>query len=448
MKQKTCLVGPAQAQAIFAFEGVGVFSACEPNVNALCELKLGVQLKEKEKVYAASQMEDGSIKESSLEDFKTLSDFLRKILLIRALNAKYANLLVTVSTKDVKKKTYAVKDIKVMNDKELEFTLGPGPDPNVPFSNTAEEIECLVWYSRDSRDQIFNPFIQSNLLAPYVHSKIELGGFWRYNASEDTLDLWLNDLYYGTAGYADRINPAWYWELQYWLEKQIATEALVLITGIDSKGKEERMLRKVSGYKVEKGKMTFELSSKGLNAKSGDKVAFEVLNGFKRENYRIVGMRALSFAEGSFYSYSFPALPGIMKKGMDGKWRLAFKDGDKKALQYDKKTGVVSSMDASDLIEAWAQKKHEFFAQLQLKDSGKRYRVKLGEFKGVEKADGAWIWVTDVLDGFDMLVGGHFLDVLEGEEWKEVRIELLFPQFVPQDFPLDWMWRLPIEYLL
>jgi hypothetical protein len=83
-----------------------------------------------------------------------------------------------------------------------------------------------------------------------------------------------------------------------------------------------------------------------------------------------------------------------------------------------------------------------------LKDSGKRYRVKLGEFKGVEKADGAWIWVTDVLDGFDMLVGAQFLDVLEIREWKEVRIELLFPQFVPQDFPLDWMWRLPIEYLL
>jgi hypothetical protein len=447
MKQKICLVGPAQAQAIiFAFEGVGVIAACEPNVNAPCEFKLGVQLKEKEKVYAASQMEDGSINESSLEDFKTLSDFWQEILRLRYLNAKYPNMLLTVSTKDGKKKTYAVKDVNILNNQRLEFILGPGPDPNdVPFSNTAEEMGFFVWYSRDHG---FNPFIPSILLAPYVHSKIELGGLSRYNASEDRLDLWLNDLYYGTAGYADRINPAWYWELQYWLEKQIATEAPVVLTGIDSKGKEERMLRKVSGYKVEKGKMTFELSSKGLNAKSGDKVAFEVLNGFKRENYRIVGMRALSFAEGSFYSYSFPALPGIMKKGMDGKWRLAFKDGDKKALQYDKKTGVVSSMDASDLIEAWAQKKHEFFAQLQLKDSGKRYRVKLGEFKGVEKADGAWIWVTDVLDGFDMLVGGHFLDVLEGEEWKEVRIELLFPQFVPQDFPLDWMWRLPIEYLL
>ena len=414
--------GELALPVLFGFEGLGNFSACEPNVNAPCELKLGVQLKEKEKVYAASQMEDGSIKESSLEDFKTLSDFLRGLLCFTPLNAKYDNILLTVSTKDGKKKTYAVKDVvRVMNDKELGFILEPGPDPNVALSNTAEEMEVFVWYSRN------HGFNLSNLLAQYVHSNLEFWGLSVYNASEDRLDVLLRDLDYGTAGYADRINPAWYggiWGLQYWLEKQINNDAPLVLSGRDRKGKEVRMLKKLRGYSVSAGILKLELSSKGLKAKSGDVEAIEALKEFKSGNYKNLVIRALHLlARGSLYSYSIPAFKGVMKKCMDGGFRLAFKDVDKKALQYDNRTGVVSSMDASDFIEFLARRKHEYIAHLLLKDSGKRFKFKLGELKGVKKADGGWTLLTDVLevDG-----GCQVLDAfLEGEEWKEVRMGLV-----------------------
>ena len=373
MKQKTYLGADMlfadrewPAWAILRFKGFGVI-ACEPNANAPCDWKLRVQLKEKEEFYIASQMEDGSIKESISDNFiEPLSDFLQINDRIVQLNAKYGKILLTVSTKDGKNKTYAVKDVNVKNDNELEFILRPGPNPNdVPFSNMAEEMEFLVLYSGDQR---LNPGLWS-----YVNWKLEIQipGVSRYNAGEDSLEVRWSDTP-GAPGYVaagalaaplfavnipiarDAATPLY---LLYWVQVQIVNRMPITVNGIDSKGKEVRMMRKVSGYRVEKGKMTLELSSKGLKAKRGDMEAAAAVREFKSGNYGDVALEAfrqmhIGWIPGSSkrYSYSFPVLQGVIKKGKDGKVRVAFKAGKEKAFKYDKQTEVISSMDVGDVI--------------------------------------------------------------------------------------------------
>ena len=173
----------------------------------------------------------------------------------------------------------------------------------------------------------------------------------------------------------------------------------LVISASDSKGNEVTMLTKITGYTFECGVVTAKLSRKGLMANNDDTEVSRILREFKSGNYKNLVIRALHLlARGSLYSYSIPEFKGVMKKGMDGGFRLAFKDVDKKALQYDNRTGVVSSMDASDFIEFLARRKHEYIAHLLLKDSGKRFKFKLGELKGVKKADGGWTLLTDVLE--------------------------------------------------
>ena len=371
MSQKTCwgvsadIIGRL-GPIVLSFKGFGVI-ACEPNANAPCDWKLRVQLKEKEEVYAASQMEDGSIKESSSDNFiEPLSDFLQINDRIVQLNAKYGKILLTVSTKDGKNKTYAVKDVNVKNDNELEFILRPGPNPNdVPFSNMAEEMEFLVLYSGDQR---LNPGLWS-----YVNWKLEIQipGVSRYNAGEDSLEVRWSDTPVAPGDVAagalaaplfavnipiarDAATPLY---LLYWVQVQIVNRMPITVNGIDSKGKEVRMMRKVSGYRVEKGKMTLELSSKGLKAKRGDMEAAAAVREFKSGNYGDVALEAfrqmhIGWIPGSSkrYSYSFPVLQGVIKKGKDGKVRVAFKAGKEKAFKYDKQTEVISSMDVGNVI--------------------------------------------------------------------------------------------------
>ena len=400
MSQKTCWGVSADrewpAWAILRFKGFGVI-ACEPNANAPCDWKLIVQLKEKEEVYAASQMEDGSIKESSSDNFiEPLSDFLQINDRIGPFNAKYGKILLTVSTKDGKNKTYAVKDVNVKNDNELEFILGPGPDPNdVPFSNMAEEMGVVLWFSGDQR---LNPSLWS-----YVNWKLEIPGFSVYNASEDSLEIKWSDagnvdvvftgdapafvgdvaaflgagdvpdlvapLFAGDApgvagGFATfaRAGDPWkFVHFVYWVQVQIVNEEPIVVSGIDSKGKEVSMVRKVSGYKVEKDKLMLVLSSKGLKAKSGDREAIGALRESSSGKYRNVRIRsfiylALGFSAGasfggtSRYSYSAPTFLGVMRRGKDGRIRVAFKAGKEKAFKYDKQTEVISSMDVGDVI--------------------------------------------------------------------------------------------------
>lgn len=396
MKQKTCWGVTAdrigRTMFSFSFKGFGLI-ACEQNgnANAPCDWKLGVQLKDKEEFYIASQMEDGSIKESSSDDFKPLSDFLQINDRFGTLNAKYGKILLTLSTRDGKKKTYAVKDVNVKNDNELEFILGPGPNPNdVPFSNMAEEMGFFVWYSGDER---LNPSLWS-----YVNWKLEFPGLSVYNASEDKLEIKWSDVdvvFTGNApvafagdvaafaGYAAHLfagdvpavvvrgaddaplfavdipfarDAATPWYLFFWVQVQIVNEMPIKLFGRDRKGRRMSMVRKVSGYKVDKGKLTLELSSKGLKAKSGDREANMILKGFKSGNYRNIDIIAFDTssrlsATGSRYSYSAPALPGVIKKGKDGNVRVAFKAGKEKALRYDRETGLISSMDVERFVD-------------------------------------------------------------------------------------------------
>ena len=326
-------------------------------------------------------MEDGSIKESSSDNFiEPLSDFLQINYRFGTFNAKYGKILLTLSTRDGKNKTYAVKDVNVKNDNELEFILGPGPDPNdVPFSNRAEEMRFRIWF----------PGRPGYAAQAYDNSRLELlfGGVSRYNAGEDSLEVRWSD----TPGYAapifagdvpgtvvggfapfarhgfarDAATPLY---LLYWVQVQIADEMPIVVRGIDSKGKEVSMVRKVSGYSFAAGKLKLEFSSKGLKAKSGDKAASVAINGFSSGNYRNVRItsfidRALglgagaSFGGTSRYSYSFPVLPGVVRRGKDGKLWVAFKAGKEKAFKYDKQTEVISSMDVSDALEVYAENK-------------------------------------------------------------------------------------------
>ena len=441
MKQKTCWGVTADrtgrpAWIMFSFKGFGVI-ACEPNANAPCDWKLIVQLKEKEEFYIASQMEDGSIKESSSDNLQPLSDFLQINYRFGTFNAKYGKILLTLSTRDGKNKTYAVKDVNVKNDNELEFILGPGPDPNdVPFSNMAEEMQLIIWFSGDQR---LNPSLWS-----YVNWKLEFPGFSRYNAGEDSLEVRWSDIPVAGALAAplfavnipiarDAATPLY---LLYWVQVQIANEMPITVNGIDRKGRRMSMVRKVSGYSFTAGKLRLELSSKGLKAKSGDIEANMILRGFKNGKYRNVGItsfidRALglgagaSFGGTSRYSYSFPVLAGVMKKGMDGKIRIAFKEGAKKALQYDKETGILSSMDVGDVLEVYAENKG---IVVSVKRSGGDMVQFLLEKMSRGSGDDTWVTVFNCDCALYILF-------LEGESLVE-EVELSF----------QW-WRSPNAFL-
>lgn len=313
---------------------LGFIDACEPNVNAPCNLTLRAQLKEKEEVYVVSQMEDGSINESTSDDLKALWRRIDFIML--NVEGREGLILLTLSTRDGKKKTYAVKDANVLNEKGIEFILGPGPKPNdVPLSNIVEEMEIIVWFSG-------RPGYAAQA---YDNSRLELlfGGLSRYNAGEDSLEVRWSDIVGASATLlAESIKDG---ELD-----------LVALSGIDSKGKKVRMMRKVSGYRVEKGKMTLELSSKGLKAKRGDIVAAAALREFKSGNYGDVALEAfdpmpqLYAVSNKRYSYRMPSFNGILRKGKDGKVRVAFKAGKENVLRYDRETGLISSMDVERFI--------------------------------------------------------------------------------------------------
>ncbi len=364
MKQKTCFglsTDRGYRLIVSAFEGLGFITACEPNPNAPCDWKLGVQLKEKGKVYAASQLEDDSIKESSSDNFiEPFSDFLQINDLIEQFNAKYDDiLLLTVSTKDGKNKTYPVKDVKVLNNKEMEIILGPGPNPNdVPFSNMAEEMGFLVLYSGDQRIHPIN-FLAS------VNWKLNIPFLSLYNASENKLEVQWSDTPVDTipfaAGGAGDFALFAAAGIIRWVQVQIANGMPIKLFGIDSKGKEVSMVRKVSGYSFAAGKLRLDLWSKGLKAKSGDKAAIGALRESSSGKYRNVRITSFidlalglgagaSFGGTSRYSYSFPVLQGVMRRGKDGKVRVAFKAGKEKAFKYDKQTEVISSMDVGNVI--------------------------------------------------------------------------------------------------
>jgi hypothetical protein len=266
----------------------------------------------------------------------------------------------------------------------------------------AEEMQLILWFSGDQR---LNPSLWS-----YVYSKLEIPGFSVYNASEDSLEIKWSDagdvdvVFTGDApvafvgyvpafagdvahlfagdvpdlvvrgagdvpvvagGFApfaragDAGRPWKFVHFVYWVQVQIVNEEPIVVSGIDSKGKEVRMVRKVSGYSFAEGKLMLVLSSKGLKAKSGDREANMILRGFSSGKYRNVGITCFidqvlgagaSFGGTSRYSYSAPALPGVIKKGKDGNVRVAFKRGAKKAFKYDKQTEVISSMDVGNVI--------------------------------------------------------------------------------------------------
>ncbi len=348
------------------FKVIGFIAACEPNVNAPCNLTLRAELKDKEEVYVVSQMEDGSIKESTSDDLKGLWRRIYFFLSNVEGRKGLSFIWLTVSTRDGKKKTYAVKDANVLNEKGIEFILGPGPNPNdVPFSTMAEEMGIIMWFSGDRR------LNQINFLAPYFYPRTELlfGGVSRYNAIENSLEVRWSDTpvapgYVAAGALAAPLfavdipfarDAATPWYLFFWVQVQIVNEMPIKLFGRDRKGRRMSMVRKVSGYKVEKGKLMLELSSKGLKAKSGDREANRILRGFKSGIYSDVGIIAFDpssrlSARGSRNSYSVPELPGIMRRGKDGKVRVAFKAGKEKALRYDRETGLISSMDVERFV--------------------------------------------------------------------------------------------------
>lgn len=140
----------------------------------------------------------------------------------------------------------------------------------------------------------------------------------------------------------------------------VESDDALVISASDSKGNEVTMLTKITSYKFEKGVLTLGLSRMGLRANSGDKAATQILREFNSGDYSDVKVAASWFyfdpsVPTVFDKYAttkiyLPQFVGYSKKGKDGKQMVAFKAGKKKALQYNTKTGVVSSMDVDEVL--------------------------------------------------------------------------------------------------
>jgi hypothetical protein len=165
----------------------------------------------------------------------------------------------------------------------------------------------------------------------------------------------------------------------------------------DSKGNDVMMLTKITGYTFESGVVTVGLSRKGLRANNDDTAVIQILKGFKSGDYsylKIVpfwsdfGQWLERFdAEYANTKMYLPEFNGYLKKGKNGRNWVALKAGKKKALQYNTKTGMISSMDVAEVLLA-----NKVFS-VSVNQPGVEAFKTLETFKYV---DNIWIsWLTD-----------------------------------------------------
>ena len=169
------------------------------------------------------------------------------------------------------------------------------------------------------------------------------------------------------------------------------------ISASDSKGNEVTMLTKITSYKFEKDVLTLGLSRMGLRANSGDTAATQILREFNSGDYSDVKVAASWFYFDPRYATTkiyLPSFVGYSKKGKDGKVRVAFKAGKKKALQYNTKTGVVSSMDVDEVLLS----NKVFSVSVNQPPGSALFRI----LETLKKVDGGiWLGIlTDAAEGF------------------------------------------------